>query len=80
MALLALVSWALSWDNCSVKYSLAALVMTFCALSCSPVHKHQSGGGAYDSSALGPVLDANGPLPSESYDGARSFEEWRERE
>ena len=80
MAILALVSFPISVDKRGVNYLLPITVIAFCGLSCTPIHEHRSGGGAYDNSALGPVLDANGPVPSERVTGARSFQEWRELE
>ncbi|MGJ8723159.1 MAG: hypothetical protein ACSHYB_01270 [Roseibacillus sp.] len=63
-----------------MKVTLSVLAVAFCALSCTPVHKHQAGGGAFDDSQVGQALDANAPLPEDNISGARSFEEWRERE
>ena len=77
IAFLALVSWPSSRDKSCVKYCFASLILMFCSLSCTPIHEHKAGGGAYDDSALGPVLDANGPLPGEDYSEPRSFEEWK---
>ena len=63
-----------------MKYVFPTVVIAFCGFACNPINEHRAGGGAYDSTALGPVLDANGPVPSERLGQARSFQEWRERE
>ncbi|GHC51492.1 hypothetical protein [Roseibacillus persicicus] len=63
-----------------MKITLSVLALMFCAVSCTPVHQHQAGGGAFDDSHVGQALDSNTSLPEDSIDGARSFEEWRERE
>lgn len=63
-----------------MKLTLSILAVSFCALSCTPINQHKAGGGAFDDSEVGQALDANAPLPEDSINGARSFEEWRERE
>ena len=63
-----------------MKLILSVLVVSFFALSCSPIDPHTAGGGAFDDSAVGQALDANGPLPEDNIGGAQSFEQWRERE
>lgn len=81
MVVLALVSEPFRRDKCSVNYYIAAFLTIFCAISCSPVHEHKAGGGAYDDSALGRVLDSNGPLPEEGFSGSTpTYEEWRKGE
>ena len=80
MVALPLVLGAKKRDNSCVKLILSVLAVSFCAFSCTPIHEHQAGGGAFDDSQVGQALDANAPLPEDNISGARSFEEWRERE
>lgn len=80
MAALALVSDGEKGNNSFVKLTLSVLAVSLLVLSCAPVHERQAGGGAFDESQVAQALDANAPLPEDSIDGARSFEEWRERE
>ncbi|MBK1834703.1 hypothetical protein [Roseibacillus ishigakijimensis] len=63
-----------------MKFILSLLALSFCFLSCAPVHKYQAGGGAFDDSEVGQALDANAPLPEDDINGPRSFEEFRARD
>ena len=79
MGALPLVSKAKKGDNAAVKVILSLLAVSFLGLSCTRVHPRAAGGGAFDDSAVGQALDANGPLPGDNITGeARSFEQWRE--
>lgn len=80
MARLALVLKEEKGNKSGVKVILPVLAILFCAFSCTPIDSRKAGGGAFDDSPVGQALDANAPLPEDNISGARSFEEWRERE
>ena len=62
-----------------MKLFLCFLVVSLGSFSCSPIESRKAGGGAWDDTPVGQALDANAPLPEDSFSGGQSYEQWRRR-